>query len=83
MASATVAEDEEIPRPRILDQIHYCLVHGIIYGMKPSAAVSQAGIDIRAHSVHAPITAVPYSFPKDAFDKAQQLMPLFNTLYAR
>jgi hypothetical protein len=68
---------------RISELIHYCLVRGIIYGLKPSATLESAGISYSAHSVHTPITAAPYAYPKQAFDKAQHLMPLFNTLYAR
>ena len=63
--------------------IHYALTRGIIYGMKPVVTPASAQDKLSAFSAtvtHAPFTLQPYIYPKQAFEQAVELAPLFNTL---
>lgn len=62
------------------DARDFALNHGMVYRALPS---DPNGDPLQDTTIHAPTTIVPTPFPRDLFEKAQNLQPLFNKLYAR
>jgi len=58
----------------------YALGHGIVYRSLPSNPSAMPPQDT---TIHAPITTVPSPFPRNLFNQAMDLMPVFSKLYAR
>ena len=62
------------------DARDFALSHGLVYRALPSEPNDEP---LQDTTIHAPTTIVPTPFPRDLFEKAQSLQPLFNKLYAR
>ncbi|WFD03102.1 glutathione synthase [Malassezia obtusa] len=61
------------------DARDYALSHGLVYRALPAQKGEKPPQDT---TIHAPLTLVPSPFPRFLFNKAQELQPLFNKLYA-
>ncbi|KAF9068612.1 hypothetical protein BDP27DRAFT_1327004 [Rhodocollybia butyracea] len=55
----------------------YALAHGLLY--LPVGAPAA----VPTSAIHAPISLFPTPFPRERFQQAQRLQPLYNTLYSR
>lgn len=62
------------------DARDYALSHGLVYRALPA---EKGGVPPQDTTIHAPITLLPTPFPRFLFNKAQELQPLYNQLYAR
>lgn len=58
-------------------EIERCISWAVLHGL----VVSNNGQD--GSMIHAPISLLPYHYPKDAFYQAKSLAPLFNLLVHR
>ncbi|KAI3624510.1 glutathione synthase [Malassezia furfur] len=62
------------------DARDYALSHGLVYRALPAHQGEDPPQDT---TIHAPLTLLPTPFPRHLFEKAVELQPLYNTLYAR
>lgn len=62
------------------DARDYALAHGLVYRALPNKSGERPPQDT---TIHAPVSLLPTPFPRFLFNKAMELQPLFNQLYAR
>ncbi|GAA5886687.1 hypothetical protein JCM6882_005857 [Rhodosporidiobolus microsporus] len=60
----------------------YALSHGLVVRPFPSDPADPSSIS-HTSAIHAPYALYPSPFPRDLFDQARELQPLYNELYAR
>ena len=66
---------------RLRCALDFAFCHGLV--LRKPLEESETDAELTTLTTHLPFALYPTSFPREAFQKAVSIQPLFNTLYQR